>query len=107
MAIWIPVGEGARLRRLPLAGRDTDARGGLDEATSRRSPRLEPLVAAAEHVVPGHGGADRLGAALAVLDEDRAYLEALRARVRGAPAPAAERRDAEQRRLHAANVARL
>jgi glyoxylase-like metal-dependent hydrolase (beta-lactamase superfamily II) len=68
--------------------------------------RLEPLVAAAAHVVPGHGGPIDAASAARLLAEDRAYLEALRADPGSAPLPA-RRRDAEQRRLHAANVARL
>jgi glyoxylase-like metal-dependent hydrolase (beta-lactamase superfamily II) len=68
--------------------------------------RLEPLVSAATHVVPGHGGVIDSETALAVLAEDRAYLEALRSGGAAAALPAA-RRDSEQRRLHAANVARL
>jgi glyoxylase-like metal-dependent hydrolase (beta-lactamase superfamily II) len=68
--------------------------------------RLEPLVAAAAHVVPGHGGPIDAPTALALLGEDRAYLEVLRAEPAAAPLPP-RRRDAEQRRLHAENVARL
>src|SRR5919112_367497 len=41
--------------------------------------RLEPLVEQAEHVVPGHGGPIDGTQALAILREDRAYLEALKA----------------------------
>ncbi|HZL55039.1 MAG TPA: MBL fold metallo-hydrolase [Solirubrobacteraceae bacterium] len=69
--------------------------------------RLEPLLEAAEHVVPGHGGPIDASAARALLGEDRAYLEALRERRAAAAALPAGRRDAEQRRLHAANLARL
>ena len=67
--------------------------------------RLEPLVRQAEHVVVGHGGVLERGPALAILDEDRAYLHALRERGAGAPLPAG-RASAEQRRHHAANAAR-
>ena len=66
--------------------------------------RLEPLVRAADHVVPGHGGPLDGDRALAILAEDRAYLDALGAG--GAELPPT-RRDAEQRRLHNGNVARL
>ena len=69
--------------------------------------RLEPLVEAAEHVVPGHGGPIDVPAARALLREDRGYLEALREGRPAAAALPAGRRDAEQRRLHAANLARL
>ncbi len=69
--------------------------------------RLEPLAAAATHVVAGHGGPLEPAAALALLAEDRTYLEALRTgRGRRATLPA-RRGDAEQRRLHAENLARL
>jgi glyoxylase-like metal-dependent hydrolase (beta-lactamase superfamily II) len=68
--------------------------------------RLDPLVAAAEHVVPGHGSVlDREGA-LRVLDEDVAYLQALRKH--GAEAELPERRRGKvQRELHEQNIARL
>jgi glyoxylase-like metal-dependent hydrolase (beta-lactamase superfamily II) len=68
--------------------------------------RLEPLVERAFNVVPGHGPALGADAALRVLAEDRAYLQALRDDGAGAPLPAG-RRDSEQRRLHAENAARL
>jgi glyoxylase-like metal-dependent hydrolase (beta-lactamase superfamily II) len=67
--------------------------------------RLEPLVAHAQHVVPGHGPAMDRDTALRVLEEDRTYLQRLERDGEGAALPAG-RRDAEQRRLHAANVAR-
>jgi glyoxylase-like metal-dependent hydrolase (beta-lactamase superfamily II) len=68
--------------------------------------RLRPLVAQAEHVVPGHGpvlGGDR---ALAVLEEDSAYLLDLRERGAEARLPDG-RRSRAQRELHSANVAAL
>jgi glyoxylase-like metal-dependent hydrolase (beta-lactamase superfamily II) len=67
--------------------------------------RLEPLVAEAEHVVPGHGGPVEGERALALLREDRAYLEALAERGADAPLPMA-RRTAAQRAIHAKNVTR-
>jgi glyoxylase-like metal-dependent hydrolase (beta-lactamase superfamily II) len=68
--------------------------------------RLHPLVAAAEHVVPGHGTVLDREAALRVLDEDVAYLRALRER--GGEAELPERRRSKvQRELHEQNVARL
>jgi glyoxylase-like metal-dependent hydrolase (beta-lactamase superfamily II) len=66
--------------------------------------RLEPLVAEASHVVPGHGGVIEREKARTVLYEDRAYLEDLRRDGEGASLPAG-RRDSEQRRRHAENVA--
>ena len=64
--------------------------------------RLEPLVGAAEHVVPGHGEVLDGVRAMAILREDVAYLEALPE----AQLPIA-RRSAAQRAIHAENVARV
>jgi glyoxylase-like metal-dependent hydrolase (beta-lactamase superfamily II) len=83
--------------------------------------RLRPLVGRAEHVVPGHGPVLDAGRALGVLEEDLAYLRALRARASGGVARAsgqvgssseglelpAGRRTREQRKLHARNLAAL
>ena len=66
--------------------------------------RLLPLVGAAERVVPGHGPAMDATRALAVLEEDLAYVRALRERGDAAELPDG-RRSRQQRRLHAANVA--
>jgi glyoxylase-like metal-dependent hydrolase (beta-lactamase superfamily II) len=63
--------------------------------------RLEPLVEAADHVVPGHGEVLDSSRALAILREDRAYLEALP----DASLPLA-RRTSQQRKIHADNVER-
>jgi glyoxylase-like metal-dependent hydrolase (beta-lactamase superfamily II) len=68
--------------------------------------RLRPLVAGSEHVVPGHGPVIDATRALAVLEEDVAYLHALRERGSDAELPAG-RRSREQRRLHARNLAAL
>jgi glyoxylase-like metal-dependent hydrolase (beta-lactamase superfamily II) len=68
--------------------------------------RLEGLVTQAEFVVPGHGGPISGDAALVVLREDRTYLDALTRDQEDAALPEG-RRDAVQRRLHAANVAQL
>jgi len=68
--------------------------------------RLEPLVAAAGHVVPGHGTPLDGERALAILREDRAYLEALVERGADAPLPLA-RRTGAQRKIHAENVERV
>lgn len=64
--------------------------------------RLEPLVEAATHVVPGHGAVLDAARALAILREDVAYLEALP----DAPLPLA-RRSAAQQKIHAENLTRL
>jgi glyoxylase-like metal-dependent hydrolase (beta-lactamase superfamily II) len=68
--------------------------------------RLRPLVEAAEHVVPGHGSVLDREAALGVLEEDVAYLRALREHGADAALPA-RRRSKLQRELHEQNVARL
>jgi hypothetical protein len=57
-------------------------------------------------VVPGHGSVLDGRRALKVLEEDLAYLEALRERGRDAPLPEG-RRSGEQRRVHEANAAGL
>ena len=64
--------------------------------------RLEPLVERATWVVPGHGAVLDSVRALALLREDRAYVSGLPS----SPLPLA-RRSAEQRRIHARNVAAL
>ncbi len=80
-----------------------EAGGSLDGylATLRR---LEPLVDQADTVIPGHGTHLDATRAAAILREDVAYLEALRADGAGAPLPLA-RRTSAQRAAHARNVA--
>ena len=56
-------------------------------------------------VVPGHGEPLDVERALAILRDDRAYLQALGERGADAPLPLA-RRSGAQRRIHADNVAR-
>ena len=103
MAVWIGwagvlvCGDYLSPVEIPTVDRDVDA-------YLATLARLEPLVAAAEHVVPGHGGPIDAAIAARVLAEDRAYLEELRGGDAKLPAG---RRDGEQRRLHAANVAVL
>ena len=67
--------------------------------------RLDPLVAAAAHVVPGHGPVLDDGAARRVLAEDLAYVESLLEH--GDAELPQGRRSREQRELHAANLAAL
>jgi glyoxylase-like metal-dependent hydrolase (beta-lactamase superfamily II) len=74
--------------------------GGSREAYLATLDRLEPLVERADHVVPGHGAVLDTERALAILREDRAYLQALP----GAAFPLA-RRNAVQKHLHEKNVA--
>lgn len=76
--------------------------GGSRSAYLATLRRLEPLVEAAAHVVPGHGTVLDGGRALAILREDVAYLEGLP----DAALPLA-RRSAAQQKIHTENVARL
>ena len=107
MAVLAAVGRGAVRRRLPLAGRDPDAVARRLACDAYRAT-LERLRAAR-----GAGRArscratavrNRASGALAILDEDVAYVEALAAQGAGAPLPRGAKA-AEQRRIHAENVA--
>ena len=64
------------------------------------------LAARVETVVPGHGSPLSSARALELAAEDEAYLDALGRRGRAAELPPG-RRSAEQRGIHAQNVARL
>jgi len=103
MALWIPwasvlvVGDYLSPVEIPMI-----SEGGSVSAYLATLRRLEPLVSEAEWVVPGHGGPIDGTRALAILREDRAYLEALP----DAPLPLA-RRTKEQRRIHGENLKRL
>ena len=67
------VGARARLRRLPLAGRDPDALAdGLARRLSRDARAPAPARDEAEWVVPGHGAAIDGARALAILRRGRA-----------------------------------
>lgn len=107
MAVWIPwarvlaPGDYLSAVEIPILGDGSSI--DLYAATLKR---LRPLVARAEHVVPGHGPVLDAERALAVLEEDTAYLQALRERGAGAELPPG-RRSREQRRLHAANAEAL
>jgi glyoxylase-like metal-dependent hydrolase (beta-lactamase superfamily II) len=68
--------------------------------------RLESLVERAEYVVPGHGAVLESERALAILREDRAYLEALVSDGADARLPLT-RRTGAQRKIHAENVERV
>jgi glyoxylase-like metal-dependent hydrolase (beta-lactamase superfamily II) len=76
--------------------------GGSRELYLETLDRLEPLVDGSDHVVAGHGGAIDAERALAILREDRAYLEGLP----DVPLPLA-RRSAAQKKIHAANLERV
>jgi glyoxylase-like metal-dependent hydrolase (beta-lactamase superfamily II) len=105
MAVWVPwaqvlvCGDYMSAVELPMLGA-----GGSLGAYRATLERLESLIREARHVVPGHGAPLERDAALAVLEQDLAYLEALSSDPEGARLPEG-RRDAHQRRLHAKNVA--
>jgi glyoxylase-like metal-dependent hydrolase (beta-lactamase superfamily II) len=108
MAVWIGwarvlvAGDYLSPIELPSLGEGE----GMLDAYLATLERLEPLAASAEHVVPGHGPVIDGERALALLEQDRAYLLALRER--GAEGELPEgRRGKAQRELHAQNVARL
>jgi glyoxylase-like metal-dependent hydrolase (beta-lactamase superfamily II) len=110
MAVWIGwarvlvAGDYLSPIELPSLGEGEGER--MLDAYLATLDRLQPLVAAAAHVVPGHGPVLDGERALAVLEQDRAYLLALREH--GAEAELPERRRSKaQRKLHAQNVARL
>jgi glyoxylase-like metal-dependent hydrolase (beta-lactamase superfamily II) len=102
MAVWIPwarvlvCGDYLSPVEIPIVH-------GSASAYRATLGRLEPLVEAAEHVVPGHGGPVDAARAATLLREDRAYLEALLDDPAKAALPAG-RRTPEQRRIHADNV---
>lgn len=79
--------------------------GGSLDAYVATLERLRGPVAQAATVVPGHGGPLACDRALEILDEDIAYLAALRRVGEAAPLPPT-RRTAAQRRIHAQNVSR-
>ena len=80
--------------------------GGSPQAYLTTLERLRALVAGADTIVPGHGRPLDRADARRVLDEDVAYLEALRIAGPKAQLPA-NRRTGAQRRIHAENVERL
>jgi len=107
MAIWIAWARvlvaGDYLSSIELPGLGEGA--GMLDAYLATLERLHPLVSAAEHVVPGHGPVLDREAALGVLDEDVAYLQALR---QGSQIELPQRRRGKaQRELHEQNLARL
>jgi glyoxylase-like metal-dependent hydrolase (beta-lactamase superfamily II) len=108
MAIWIGWARvlvaGDYLSSVELPGLGEGA--GMLDAYLGTLERLHPLVAAAEHIVPGHGPVLDREAALGVLDEDVGYLQGLRERGGDAELPA-KRRSKSQRELHEQNLARV
>ncbi len=79
---------------------------GSAEAYLATLERLRALVARADTIVPGHGRPLERAAAIRLLDEDVAYLEALSAAAPDAQLPPG-RRTGAQRRIHEENVERL
>jgi glyoxylase-like metal-dependent hydrolase (beta-lactamase superfamily II) len=79
---------------------------GSVEAYMATLERLRGLVGRVQTIVPGHGRPLEQEQAIRLLDEDVAYLEALRADGPQAPLPPGRRTDA-QRRIHEGNVERL
>ncbi len=75
---------------------------GSREAYLETLDRLEPLVEAAEHVVPGHGAVLDAVRAAAILREDREYLQGLP----DSKLPLA-RRTGAQKKIHAENLTRI
>jgi glyoxylase-like metal-dependent hydrolase (beta-lactamase superfamily II) len=104
MAIWIGwvgvlvAGDYLSSVEIPVLGE-----GGSLAAYLATLERLRPLVSTAEHVVPGHGPVLDSERALVTLDEDVAYLSALRDGGAAAELPEG-RRTRAQRRIHADNV---
>jgi glyoxylase-like metal-dependent hydrolase (beta-lactamase superfamily II) len=80
--------------------------GGSAEAYLETLERLRGLLPRAQTVVPGHGGPIAAERALAILEEDVAYVRSLRDLGADAPLPAG-RRTGAQRRIHAENVERV
>jgi glyoxylase-like metal-dependent hydrolase (beta-lactamase superfamily II) len=77
--------------------------GGGIELYEQTLARLRPLIATAEHVVPGHGPVMDSARAEAVLEEDLAYLQALLRDGAAAHLPEG-RRSGEQKKIHARNA---
>ena len=102
MAVWVPwarvliAGDYLSPVEIPMI-----SEGGSVSAYLATLNRLEPLVIEADHIVPGHGGPIDAQRALAILREDRAYLEGLP----DSALPLA-RRTKSQRAIHETNLSR-
>ena len=107
MALWVPwarvllAGDYLSPIEIPTLCEATEALSSYIATLGR----LRPLVESAEHVVPGHGPVLDSAGALAILEEDLAYLHALADRGAEAAIPPG-RRTAFQRGLHRENAAR-
>jgi glyoxylase-like metal-dependent hydrolase (beta-lactamase superfamily II) len=103
MAVWIPwakvlvAGDYLSPVELPMISES-----GSRDAYLATLRRLEPLVAQAAHVVPGHGAVMEGPRAAAILREDVAYLESLP----DAKLPLARRGSAQQL-VHKDNLSRV
>jgi glyoxylase-like metal-dependent hydrolase (beta-lactamase superfamily II) len=115
MALWVPwarvllAGDYLSSVEIPTLGDQSVAPGHTGsplEDYLATLDRLRPQVEGAEHVVPGHGPVLDSTAALAVLEEDLAYLRALAEHGAKAELPPG-RRTAFQRNLHQENVAHV
>jgi len=80
--------------------------GGSVETYLATLGRLRPLVQRCQAIVPGHGRPLSSAEALAILEQDAAYLRALCRDGADAPLPDGRRTKA-QRRIHAENVDRV
>ncbi len=80
--------------------------GGSVDAYLSTLDRLRELVGRADTIVPGHGRPQPRAEAMRLLEEDAAYLQALRSEGADATLPPGRRTKA-QRRIHAENVGRL
>ena len=105
MVVWIDwagvlvAGDYLSEVEIPILGE-----GGSIDVYQETLERLRPLLSAATHVVPGHGPVLDTERALAVLEEDVAYLDALGD---GGSADLPDgRRGKAQRRMHAENMDR-
>jgi glyoxylase-like metal-dependent hydrolase (beta-lactamase superfamily II) len=80
--------------------------GGSVDAYLETLERFRELVTRADRVVPGHGEPLERDHALRILEEDAAYLTALRSDGDQAPLPAG-RDTTAQRKIHAENLGRI
>lgn len=106
MAVWVGwagvlvAGDYLSPVEIPVLGE-----GGSIDTYLETLERLRLLVAVATHVVPGHGFVLDAEHATAILEEDVAYLSALRDRGTAAELPA-RRRTKAQRLIHVENADR-
>ncbi len=107
MAVWIGwagvlvAGDYLSPVEIPVLGE-----GGTVDAYLTTLERLRPLLSGARHIVPGHGPVMDSERAMAILEEDVAYLSALREHGRAAALPAG-RRTGAQRHIHLENADRI